>query len=150
MAGISVHYDCLVQAKKKLLAKLFPGLPNDGIVIRTLPRVDEAIDGLPVICIALYGAEEEVGTLTATDDIAYPVPIVIIAASNHDFTANAERYLGWRQTIYRAMRNQRIEGVESVITVRSRPDVVVDPMLFNMNYHYSGILFQCVSREGRG
>ncbi len=150
MPGISVHWDCLQFAKRKLLRKQFDGLPKDGIVIRTLPRVDEKIDGLPIICIAMYGAEEEVGTLVSTDDIAYPVPIVIIAKSNHDFVANGERYLGWRQTIYRAMRNQRLEGVKEIITVRARPEVVVDPLLYNMNYHYSGILFQCVSREGRG
>ncbi len=163
MAGNSVHYDCAVAVRTKLLTKTFtdlanswqlPGsaLPPSRISIGILPRIHEEFTPLPHILIATIGAELEMGTLLNTDDIGYPVVVAIVAAGNADFTTNMETYLAWRQTIYRAFRNQRLNvpGFPSVFLTRTYPDVVFDPEAFNNNYVYSGVLFRFISRETRG
>lgn len=152
MAGISVHYDICTAMKVKLLTKTFPGLPSNSLTISMLPRVNEPIvSPLPQIILAPISNEAEFGMLLCTDDIGYPVAAVIVAASNMDFTTNMEQYLGWRQTIYRAFRNQRLDVPGAVVyRTYTYPDVVFDPEAFNMNYVYSGIIFRFVSREVRG
>lgn len=155
MSGQNPHFDILTTVVAKLNTKkqnnAFPNLPNNGIVLGTLPRQDEELDPLPQILVAPAGSELQLGILTTTDDIGYPVATVIVARSNQDFKNNLEQFLTWRWVIFKAFRNQPLVVAGwNVFTCQAFPDVVIDPELFNHNYFYSGILFRFSNREQRG
>lgn len=152
MSGLSVHYDCLTVVQSTIEGLSLTSLnATDGVRVGMLPRVSDKIDRLPCVLVTLADAEQQLGTLNSLDDIGYPIGVWIIAASNDDWLSNLERYLTWRQSIFRRFRNQVVSGLPaSIVNTLTEPAPIVDEATLNKGYYYSGVVFTFVSREARG
>lgn len=150
----AVHRRCLAAVQTQIQALALPGLAPAGVVLAgwlahwRQGGIDPA---LPLVEVAVGGAaEEQPGVLTNVDDIAYPVAVHVVDASNRNYGLNLARYLLWRQRIFRAFRHQRLPGVPEVFTCDVTPDHVVDEKQFQDNYFRSSMLLRFRSREPRG
>lgn len=151
----SVHYRCLEAVKARILLCDLQDLADASVIIRQLPSDRGFDDGeytLPGIVISQIGVENQSpseGT-NIRDDVQYPVTITILAAGNQDLVTNQEKYLKWREQINRALRNQRLTGVDEVYRVTVTPGPITSPNAAWNNYYHSQLIIRCVSREIRG
>jgi hypothetical protein len=151
----SVHYRCLDAVRSRILLCDLDGLADASVVIRQLPSdrgFDDGTYDLPGIVISQIGVENQSpgeGT-NVRDDVQYPVTITILAAGNQDLVTNQEKYLKWREQINRALRNQRLTGVNEVYRVTVTPGPITSPNAHWNNYYHSQLIVRCVSREVRG
>ena len=155
MAGTSVHYDCLTSAKATIDALSLSGLTT---VVRMLPRErNEVSPSLPMCVVAPSSKNElqiEFGQLTNTDEVGYPIYVVLLADANNDLSSNLETWLGWRQSIQRALRWDADNWVsppsELQRIIPSDEEVILDDDTLLDDLFYSPMLFYAVSRETRG
>jgi hypothetical protein len=151
----SVHYRCLDAVRSKILLCNLEDLADASVVIRQLPSdrgFDDGTYDLPGIVISQIGVENQnpsEGT-NIRDDVQYPVTITVLAAGNQDLVTNQEKYLKWREQINRALRNQRLTGVDEVYKVTVTPGPITSPNAAWNNYYHSQLIVRCVSREVRG
>ena len=151
----SVHYRCLDAVRSRILLCNLEDLADASVVIRQLPSdrgFDDGTYDLPGIVISQIGVENQnpaEGT-NIRDDVQYPVTITILAGSNQDLVTNQEKYLKWREQINRALRNQRLTGVDEVYRVTVTPGPITSPNAHWNNYYHSQLIVRCVSREVRG
>jgi hypothetical protein len=151
----SVHYRCLDAVRSKILLCNLEDLADASVVIRQLPSdrgFDDGTYDLPGIVISQIGVENQnpsEGT-NIRDDVQYPVTITVLAGSNQDLVTNQEKYLKWREQINRALRNQRLTGVDEVYKVTVTPGPITSPNAAWNNYYHSQLIVRCVSREVRG
>ena len=151
----SVHYRCLGAVQAAILLCNLEDLADASVVIRQLPSdrgFDDGTYDLPGIVISQIGVENQSpseGT-NIRDDVQYPVTITILAGGNQDLVTNQEKYLKWREQINRALRNQRLTGVDEVYKVTVTPGPITSPNAAWNNYYHSQLIIRCVSREVRG
>lgn len=151
----SVHYRCLEAVRARILLCDLADLADASVVIRQLPSdrgFDDGTYDLPGIVISQIGVENQSpaeGT-NVRDDVQYPVTITILAGSNQDLVTNQEKYLKWREQINRALRNQRLTGVDEVYRITVTPGPITSPNAAWNNYYHSQLIVRCVSREVRG
>lgn len=151
----SVHYRCLDAVRARILLCNLEDLADASVVIRQLPSdrgFDDGTYDLPGIVISQIGVENQSpseGT-NIRDDVQYPVTITILAGGNQDLVTNQEKYLKWREQINRALRNQRLTGVDEVYKVTVTPGPITSPNAAWNNYYHSQLIIRCVSREVRG
>ena len=151
----SVHYRCLDAVRSRILLCDLEDLDDASVIIRQLPSDRGFDDGeytLPGIVISQIGVENQSpaeGT-NIRDDVQYPVTITILAAGNQDLVTSQEKYLKWREQINRALRNQRLTGVDEVYRVTVTPGPITSPNAAWNNYYHSQLIIRCVSREIRG
>lgn len=151
----SVHYRCLDAVRARILLCDLEDLADASVVIRQLPSdrgFDDGTYDLPGIVISQIGVENQSpseGT-NIRDDVQYPVTITILAGGNQDLVTNQEKYLKWREQINRALRNQRLTGVDEVYKVTVTPGPITSPNAAWNNYYHSQLIVRCVSREVRG
>lgn len=154
-ATTSVHYRCLDAVRSRILLCDLEDLEDASVIIRQLPSDRGFDDGeytLPGIVISQIGVENQSPTegTNIRDDVQYPVTITILAAGNQDLVTNQEKYLKWREQINRALRNQRLTGVDEVYRVTVTPGPITSPNAAWNNYYHSQLIIRCVSREIRG
>lgn len=151
----SVHYRCLEAVRARILQCQLAGLDANSVLIRKLPSdrgFDDGVYVLPGIVISQLGVESQSpgeGT-NIRDDVQYPVTITILASDNQDLVTNQEVYLKWREQINRALRSQRLSGVDEVYRVTVTPGPITSPNAAWNNYYHSQLIVRCVSREVRG
>lgn len=113
-------------------------------------------EALPAVIISPppKGAESTPGLLTGKDDIGYPVQVTLIdRATPLEAIARTPTYDLWRQQMFRALRNQRLDTAPTVITLAPEPGPIADwdneakPAL---GIFQSSIVFRAISREPRG
>lgn len=105
------------------------------------------------VCLVVPGASETVtSTVNQQDDIGYPVAIVFADADQQSQTLNYSRNLGWRETVSKAFRYQRLDGVDEVY--QCVPDAglsrVVDQLEWIKTHWVSVMGFRFITREDRG
>lgn len=105
---------------------------------------------LPAVFVTPGGSEAIEGMVSGLDDIGYPVAVTIVDRWSPTYTPPAPTYYKWREQIHRALRFQRLPGVIEVYTVKPEPRAIVEWKTLEFNTFYCGILFRCISREGRG
>lgn len=154
---MSVHFDILTQVKNCIQALTLNGLDVANVKVVKIPwatRIfgEERSLTYPGILISPLGVEAMNATAgtNASDDVGYPVLVSIFAADQQDFEANLEDYLKWRETIARAFRNQRLDGVSGVYTCIVEPGQVMQPEAFVRNTWQSTLTLRFFSRETRG
>lgn len=111
----------------------------------------------PCIGVHLYNlSEQQEQGLNAADYISYPCRVIIYdtAIKRTDHTQSAKNDL-WRQSIYRAFRDQHLPGVSEVRYVRVEPLLIanldqseIDGRQFD--YFAGGFTIRCVAMEPRG
>ena len=123
-------------------------LPN---AIRKLPKVDETIDALPLLCIALDDKppKRQVITFGPVYRVTYPVQVVWVADGNRDYTSNLSAYTNWEYQISNAFQTPAglKASVASVWDVNVIPSLVLDRSEINDNYDYGGLTVEVVTTE---
>ena len=159
----AIAYQCLTAAQARIQSLSLPNLDNANVIVRKLP-IDRYLGpgqttGLPAIL--LTPVTEQMPPLegvNAKDDVTYGVLCTIVDADNQEPTlsANLPQYTLWRQSIARAFRNQRLNGVTSpagsnpIINAFVEPGDQLVPAAWTANLYASAVLLRFVSREGRG
>lgn len=120
------------------------------VAVRKLPRAEETIDTLPLVCVCPRGAEQaEPFASEGYVLVKYDVEVVLIAAGNADYTdTNLSTWLSWREQIRRLFQWE-LSGISTVMKVDVNPDAPLDRGRLNQNYEFSGLGFRFWSIENR-
>lgn len=99
--------------------------------------------------------ETNAHSMTGADDIGYPVTVTIVDRTQPQNAAPVSTYELWRQQIFRAIRNQRLDTASSVMTVTgsmhtAKYGSVMQWIPPDNEYMVSVLSFVAVSREPRG
>lgn len=152
-ATVSVWEQCANAVQVTIRSLALDGLPDDKVVVQWYPKIERDVQPAPPCClVAPFGSEQySAGYFNSTDEVVYPVIVVLIDKLNSDSRLNITRDLLWRQRIQRAFRRQRLAGVASVGYTEPQPDAVVNPDAYNANLLVSATVFKFTSyREPRG
>tara|TARA_R100000664_G_scaffold34243_1_gene55656 strand:+ start:12141 stop:12869 length:729 start_codon:yes stop_codon:yes gene_type:complete len=155
-SGTSVHFACAQAVQAKIRSLSLTSIDNSDVIIRKLDSdrgTDDGTYSYPMIVISTFGVETMPNTkgTNQKDDVIYPVVVTILAADNQDLSTNQNKYLLWRQTINRALRNQNLSDVAEVYTVSVQPGPITSPNAFwERNLYHSSLIIKCHSREIRG
>jgi hypothetical protein len=125
-------------------------LPASNVVLQ--PEYNPALlPGYPCVLICPpQGIGERVeGLLNVTDDIGYPVAVTIIDMASPKYVPPYPSYFLWRERIFRILRWQTLRTVDGIWVVRPEPQGIA-VWKGSFKRFYSGVVFRCVSREGRG
>lgn len=130
------------------------GLMFQGVAVATverkLPRAEESLDTLPLICVTQRGPEQ-VEPFDSENHVLvkYEVIVTIVAGGSHDFTTtNRDTWLTWREQI-RKLFQWELSGVSSVFKVDVNPEQPLDLSKLNQNFEYSALGFRFWSVESR-
>lgn len=134
----------------------FSGTPLP-VAVRKLPRAEEQIDTLPLVCVVPKDEPEglEVLDFEGGRDLAYPAEIVIVSAGNRDLNATSgaanqvglDNHMNWRQQIRNSLKGPSLSGAATVWHMETSMELVLDRELVNLDYDYSGLIVRCRSRE---
>ena len=171
MAPLSTHYACLsairdiIAGLGLLLSDQSTPLPGASVILIQTAWVSRIIGqersiNPPAIVISPDGPESHIGGTNAQDDIAYPIYVTIVGAANQvvvdapagtNPNSDADTWLGWRQKISKAIRHQRLSGVDTILTVNQIDSrEVIMPTLYQAGWWTTCLAFSCISRETRG
>lgn len=111
------------------------------VALRKLPRAEETLDTLPLICVCPSDRPESVENFSSEDVVLvkYVVEVVSIAGGKRDLTGtNLDSYFGWREQVRRQFQGE-LNGVAAVINTTISLDSPLDRSKLNKNYDYSGM-----------
>lgn len=148
----SVYTNILNAVCSEIQSLQLEGISPANVVIGKVPTDRQGLlPSLPGILIAPFGSSTIVGGSNLRDDIAYPVLIALLQASNTSQTENRDRALLWSESISRAFRNQRLADVPTVNTCRLKSDTKFNAsQFFTANLDVNVIVLQFENRETRG
>lgn len=148
----AVHYNILEAVKVRVQSIGLTGIDDAKYHVRWIPRPLQNVDGKPpYIFICPIGVEQDASVLMAQDDIGYPVGVFMVDGCDGATTINMERDLQWREQIAKALRNQRLPGVEpTLFNCKIEYGGIVDVSAFMKNYIVSALIFRFFVREQRG
>jgi hypothetical protein len=113
------------------------------ITKRALPRAQETLDKLPLVCVVPHPkAGEKVRQADFNSVfVEYPVFIVLIAASNQDFVSLLPTWIGWRGQIRVAFQPQHLKIPSAYIwrVILNMEVPLPNSLLQNQNYAYSAM-----------
>lgn len=154
MAHESVYKQILdaVQAKCKQI--LLTGMTASNVVVQKVPsdRTSQITSKTGVL-ISPFGSPNinPRGGTNASDDISYPVVIILIQPGNQDQITNMNRFLLWQQKVRRTFIHQRLAGVSEVYTCFVEPRDAFNPSAWlSKNLDASGMVLRFMARESRG
>ena len=152
----SVYSRCLDAAAARIRLLALEDLAADGVRVRKLASDRDLGDGLayelPCVLVTPDGQEQAdaaAGTI-GRDDIGYAVRITLLAADDQDLENHLPRYLGWRERIARAFRNQKLPSVSEVFTCAVEPREVMSHEAWRDNLWQSALVLRFFARETRG
>ncbi|HEX3993136.1 MAG TPA: hypothetical protein VHX39_18340, partial [Acetobacteraceae bacterium] len=159
----AIAYQCLTAAQARIQSLLLPNLDGANVVVRKLP-IDRYLGpgqstGLPAILLTPVTEQMPPAEgVNSKDDVLYGVLCTIVDADNQEptLTANLPLFTLWRQSIARAFRCQRLNGVASfdgtnpIINASVEPADQLIPAAWTANLYASALLLRFVSREPRG
>ena len=150
MAGISNHYDTMVQIQGIIAAIGITALGTPIIqpVINYKALGGENVaDGAPCVLLAPWGAETVGDSMQAVDDVGYKTGIAIVAGDED--VQSLEVFLGWRQSIRRRMNNRSITTSGNYrLTVQPGP--AVEPVAWQKDHKLVSLMVVTAQfQEGR-
>jgi hypothetical protein len=134
-----------------------PGISQANIrLLKVLTNLEQDIAAAgvsyPCLLVAPFGNEQldpSKGT-NVSDDITYPVVVVMSDADEQDQQKNAELYDNWQQTVREAFHNKRLTGASLVfrcaVEALANPDV--QSWMDNSLYVW-GLVIKATTREQR-
>lgn len=153
----SVYYQCLTGTRSRVQAVSLSGIENANIVAKKMPHPrlfsDDGSISLPCVLITPPGDRQPANEGTnLEDDVHYRVLVTVVSPDNQERTiaANLSRDLLWMQQISRAFRQQRLPGVDEVVTCRVQPGEAYVPAAWRNNYAVSARVLEFIAREPRG
>ncbi len=146
-----VHSRCLDAYQSIITLLPLAQMPKGNIVQAWTPDGEGVLNSRPGVVICPMGNENQPGVLNGRDDIDFPV-LVSMVDNKEGYQANIPRNTLWRQQIFRSFRNQRLPGVQEIITTTVVTNPVIDARWWAApaNLWYSSLLFKPRSRELRG
>ena len=164
-AADSILYQALVAIQARIQTMSLSPIPGDSV--RAL-RQDEILIGKvaflekrPAPCVVIYPSGSEVldplaGT-NESDDIWYPVNVLIIDTDNQHLTANMRTYYKWRQDIRQAIHHTKSDLLPDpfrkiVNIAHVTPLDILDDQAWlaaTARKFVSGLLVMVASRESR-
>ncbi|MGC1272583.1 MAG: hypothetical protein WBC44_02660 [Planctomycetaceae bacterium] len=128
-------------------------MPAERIVLMpTVPRAtDQVVQTLPAIVLAPLGAETINHATNLSDDITYPIAVVILdSAENKPLDATAaDLRLTWRESILRAFHNKRMSAVTGITTQAVQPLEAVSAAGWAQGYFVSALVIRVTVRKAR-
>lgn len=147
---LGIHEQCALAAKTVIEGLELPGLPPASIIVRKLPHHDPKQDPKPAVIISTHLPTQHNPATNLSDDIAYPVTVNFVSASNANKTLNQGRMLSWRERVRKAFHQKRLSGVDSVWICTIPPSPPFDPAWFNGGMRdVSPVTLNFISREQR-
>lgn len=147
VGGLSLATRC--RDAVKAVVESLPLSGSRGVVEKPYP--DAANADFPVVWVTADGVREAIEPgLNATNDIGYPVRVLIV--DRHELRDKAklrERYEPWRALIIAAFLNRRLPGVVESIQCLAEPLQVLDPNLPQYQFVVSGVVIRCLTRTTR-
>ena len=147
----AVLFQCLTAVRSRSQTLALSGVANQSVVVRKVP--DDKNITKPAVVIAPLGREtlDPADGTNNRDDVGYPVLVALLDGDNQNPTSNHGRNLLWREKIRRAFHNQRLPGVDAIITTFVEPLPVTDAAAwFERNTFVTAMLLRFISREPRG
>ena len=152
--SLSIYSRVMEAVKATVLEGSLTGVPDERVYVRTIPQ-DSLGLVFPCVFICPYGAEfHNPGSGTNTrDSVIYPVIVAYLDGADQDAENVTLRdvFLGNRERVSNAFRNQRLSGVSESQLVSTKYVNVVDPNAwFNHNVIVGGIVLNCEIWQVRG
>jgi len=147
----AVLFQCLTAVQSRIQTLALSGIANQSVVVRKVP--DDKNITKPAVVIAPLGREtlDPADGTNNRDDVGYPILVALLDGDNQNPTSNHDRNLLWREKIRRAFHNQRLPGVDAIITAFVEPLPVTDAAAwFERNTFVTAMLLRFISREPRG
>lgn len=140
--------DLLTAVKTTIQGLNLTGIADDNVVVQLVADWEggagATVPGLPAVLIAPMGAETVSVATNISDDISYPIGVIIMSAENRDQSTHRDRNLQWRESIRLAFSQQRLLPAFRV-EVRPMSVAVMDE--WKSNKHSHGLLLVCTVRE---
>lgn len=157
LAGASsVYYSILAAVRSQIQALNLTGIANN-VVLKKLPTTDDfnigAVYTWPACVVAPgVGLRETMyreGSTNMSNDLGYPVSVVLLDNDNRSQSASFDRDLLWRQKIVRQFEHKALAGVSDVYLCRVEPETVLQPAAWLNNVWASAITLRFFTRESR-
>ena len=140
---MSVYHD-LLQSTVNLIQSLGLGITN--IQITLLPKAEEQLDTLPLVCVCPHEEPETISRAGFESSVykTYLIQVVIISAGNLVLDdTNLPTYMSWRQAIARAFQQTPLPNFTSgdgyLWNVIPSFDAVVDKFRISEMYDYQSL-----------
>lgn len=154
---MAANYYPILQAIKTIVDGLTLKDWNNNLLssaLRKLPKVDESIDTLPLLCIVPKDEPaKRIPFAFATGGpvykVTYPCEVVAIAAGNRDFSTHLDTYMSWQSAIAAAFNTAANLKtlVPAVWDVNVRLGLIIDRAQVNDNYDYGGLTIDVATTE---
>ena len=157
LAGTSsVYYSILAAVQTQIQALNLTGIANN-VILKKLPTTEDFNVGAtytwPASVVAPgVGQREQMyreGSTNQSNDLGYPVSIVLLDNDNRSQTANFDRDLLWRQKIIRQFEHKALSGASDVYLCRVEPDTILQPAAWLNNVWASMLTLRFFTRESR-
>lgn len=145
-----IHDRILDAVKLRIDSIGFSWLPPAKVLKRWMPKFFDNQTNLPVCYVCPLGQEVHRDRVLGQDDPGYPVVCVLAMAANANTVDNIPLALNWRTRVSRALRSQRLAGVDKVYDCVVTYDTIVEPSSFLKNVLVSIESFRFFVRENRG
>lgn len=154
----SVLYGILETLRDTIAALNLPGISGSNIAICSVPSVEIqrfTSEMCPAVVISPYGGETVAASSNLRDDITYRVLVCLVDSLKRDNeqpgdkqTLALDQRLAWRETIRKAVSNQRLTTTVGM-TVTVTPGAVVEPAFYRLSLWVSGFTLAITNRETR-
>lgn len=118
--------------------------------IRKLPKADETIDTLPLLCIVPENRPPQKTPISfGYYKVTYPVEVAWIVGGDRDYTSNLSSYTAWQTAISAAFNLPAALKaiVPAVWDANAKPGLVIDRAQVNDNYDYGGLTIDAITSE---
>jgi hypothetical protein len=129
----SLHYQCLTTTQDEIRGLDLTGIVDDDVRVLSVPTTrsaDVATSGrkvkYPCIFLAPFGTEELPEAETSTNDLVFPVLVVILDAANQEQTKNLDRWLQWRQDIFDHFHENAFAAISGSHRSTVQPLAIID------------------------
>lgn len=146
----TLHLRILNAVKTRLQALNMSGIDAAKIQVQWFPMEIKDVNAMPLILLSPAGTPTFPHRVTNRDDRGFPVLITVLDDVQFQSAKNMGRDLKWVDQIGRALRFQRLAGVDEVFQCEEVPAPVVSPEWLQLGKLASFLSFRFLVRQSRG
>ena len=127
VSAVSTH-EQIIQAVVQVIQALELVEIGENVIGGSNPgALLKQVNGFPCVLVCKTGQETNDGGTNLSDDISYPVVVMIFSRRPPEDTSDDDNWSLWRQVIRKAFISQRLSGVSSVYVCRYDGGEVINP-----------------------